>query len=67
MKEIEEITSDSVKEISFGDSLSAYPMSAFNIIYAFIFSLFVTALFGFHTFLIKDYKTTQERLKRDKG
>ena len=36
-------------------------------IYACIFMIFVSTLFFFHIGLIKDFKTTQEKLKKDKG
>jgi hypothetical protein len=35
--------------------------------YAIFFLLFVSLLFGFHSMLISSFKTTQEKLKADKG
>ena len=63
---VDKITEE-LKVISFGDAVLKYWFSSFNVIYGFVLGLFVTALFFFHTYLIKDFKTTQERLKRDKG
>lgn len=37
------------------------------IVYGLIFSIFVTVLFLFHVNLISDFKSTQEKLKKDKG
>ena len=37
------------------------------LVYSFIFFIFLTVLFVFHAILICEGKTTQEKLKRDKG
>lgn len=49
------------------DSLAAYPFSIILLVYSLIFFIFLTVLVGFHTILICESKTTQEKLKRDKG
>ena len=48
-------------------SIASYPFSVVVIIYAFVFVVFLTVLFVFHTSLISEFKTTQEKLKQDKG
>ena len=37
------------------------------LLYALVFFIFLSVLLGFHTLLIGEFKTTQEKLKRDKG
>ena len=49
------------------DALGAAPFSPALLLYALVFLIFLTVLLGFHTMLIGDFKTTQEKLKRDKG
>jgi len=49
------------------DTMKAYPYSLIVIFYACFFGLFVSILFIFHSVLITTFKTTQERLKKDKG
>lgn len=56
-----------LEEPSWVDALGAAPFSPVLLLYAFVFLIFLTVLLGFHTLLIGDFKTTQERLKRDKG
>ena len=48
-------------------SIASYPFSVVLIIYAFVFVIFLTVLFVFHTSLISEFKTTQEKLKQDRG
>lgn len=49
------------------DTLKDYPLSFGLIVYGMVFGAFVTVLFMFHTVLISEFKTTQEKLKKDKG
>ena len=49
------------------DSLAAYPFSLILLVYSLVFFVFLTVLVAFHTILICESKTTQEKLKRDKG
>jgi hypothetical protein len=49
------------------NAIKAYPFTIVTIGYAIMFLLFVTALLCFHTVLIKDAKTTQEKLKQEPG
>lgn len=49
------------------NSLKQYPYTCILIIYGLIFSIFVTVLLFFHINLISDFKSTQEKLKKDKG
>jgi len=49
------------------DTLARYPISAFAAVYGFLFLIFVSILFVFHTMLIGDFKTTQEKMKKDRG
>jgi len=49
------------------DALKEYPFSIAVIGYAGFFLIFVSILFCFHNVLILTSKTTQEKLKKDKG
>jgi palmitoyltransferase ZDHHC9/14/18 len=55
------------EEPSMLDSIKTYPFSVVLILYGIFFGLFVSILFIFHSILITSFKTTQERLKKDKG
>jgi uncharacterized membrane protein YeiB len=47
--------------------MQAYPFSMFIIFYGAVMGLFVTVLMLFHVSLITEFKSTQEKLKKDKG
>jgi hypothetical protein len=47
--------------------MQAYPMSMIMILYGSVMGLFVTVLMLFHISLIVEFKSTQEKLKKDKG
>lgn len=55
-----------IDEPSFVQALINYWWSPILIIYALVFFIFLSILLGFHTLLIAEFKTTQEKLKRDK-
>lgn len=52
---------------TFFHTMQAYPFSMFIMIYGVVMGIFVTILMLFHVALINEFKTTQERLKKDKG
>jgi palmitoyltransferase ZDHHC9/14/18 len=54
-------------ENGFFNSFKAYPFTFIIILYAVLFLIFTSVLFLFHVNLISDFKSTQEKLKVDKG
>ena len=52
------------KQPEFNESIKEYPFTIFIFVYGCFFAIFVTILCCFHSNLIKDFKTTAEKIKR---
>lgn len=57
---------EAADEPSVAQALLNQVFSPILVAYALVFLIFLSVLLGFHTILISEFKTTQEKLKRDK-